>query len=297
MEQLSMKTQHEASSRIKLRAGTSNDRDVCSAIMLEAFSAINNLHNFSPEFPDLADWKHMFEVLSSVGYCVVAEMDGRIVGSNFIDERAQVGSVGPISVSPEVQGNGLGRMLMQAVIDRPREQKLAEIRLLQASFNFRSLSLYTKLGFEVQEPIVAMEGIPLKRRSVPGCTVRPASIADLPAVNTICRKVYGFDRALDMQSAIQRGDAFAVERDGRLTGYATGFGYFSHAVAESNLDMQALLCAAHKVDGPGVLIPTRNSELFRWCLESRMRVVLPYTYMSMGSYAAPQGAFIPSIGF
>lgn len=265
--------------------------------MLEAFSEINKQHNFPPEFSDLADWKHMFEVLSFVGYCVVAEMDGRIVGSNFIDERMQVGSVGPISVSPDVQGNGVGRMLMQAVIDRPRQQKLAEIRLLQASFNFRSLSLYTKLGFEVQQPVVVMAGIPLKRRSLPGCKIRTASIADLAAGNAVCHKVYGFDRSLHLQSAIERGDAFAVERDGRLTGYATGFGYFSHAVAESNLDMQALLCAANKFDGPGVLIPTRNSELFRWCLESGMRVILPYTYMSRGPYTPPQGAFIPSIGF
>lgn len=82
-----MKAQPEVLWRIKVRAGISNDPDVCSAIMLKAFSTINKQHNFPLEFPDLADWKHMFEALSSVGYSVVAEMGGRIVGGNFIDER------------------------------------------------------------------------------------------------------------------------------------------------------------------------------------------------------------------
>jgi hypothetical protein len=109
--------------------------------------------------------------------------------------------------------------------------------------------------------------------------------------------VHGFDRSLDLQAAIERGDALVVEREGKLTGYASGFGYFAHAVGESNLDIQALLCAANKIDGIGIFIPTRNNELFLWCLENGMRVVIPYTLMTIGSYASPKGAYIPSVLF
>jgi hypothetical protein len=41
-------------------------------------------------------------------YGVVAERDGKIIGSNFLDERATVVGVGPISVDPAVQNQGVG---------------------------------------------------------------------------------------------------------------------------------------------------------------------------------------------
>jgi GNAT superfamily N-acetyltransferase len=49
---------------------------------------------------------------------VVAEIDGRIVGSNFLDERSPIGGVGQITVAPEGQNSGVGRKLMQAVLER-----------------------------------------------------------------------------------------------------------------------------------------------------------------------------------
>jgi predicted N-acetyltransferase YhbS len=49
---------------------------------------------------------------------VVAERDGRIVGSNFLDERDPIRGVSPISVDPEGQDAGVGRRLMEAVLER-----------------------------------------------------------------------------------------------------------------------------------------------------------------------------------
>jgi len=293
-----METNRKLTGKIVVRPGVSNDLDACGSIFYEAFSSVNEQHNFPSEVPSPEDGKHLLEALFASGvHFLVAEMDGRVVGSNFIDERSQIAGVGPISVSPDVQSRGMGRVLMQAAIDRPRDHRLEGIRLMQASFNTRSLSLYAKLGFVVREPVAVMAGLPTTHRAVAGCTVRLAETADLLSANALCRKVYGSDRSLDLQAAIERGDGLIVEREGRLTGYASGFGYLSHAVGESTLDIEALLCAAERVDGTGIVIPTRNGELFRWCLENEMRVVIPYTSMTMGSYAPPQGAYIPSIMF
>ena len=55
-------------------------------------------------------------------------------------------------------------------------------------------------------------------------------------------------------------------------------------MAESNLDLQALIAAAESFGGPGILVPTRNAELFRWCLQSGLRVVQPMTLMTIGLY-------------
>jgi hypothetical protein len=42
-------------------------------------------------------------------------------------------------------------------------------------------------------------------------------------------------------------------------------------------------------------VPTRNAALFRWCLESGLRVVQPMTLMTIGLYNEPAGAYLPSI--
>ncbi|MEO8428088.1 MAG: hypothetical protein ABI651_13340 [Verrucomicrobiota bacterium] len=98
-----------------------------------------------------------------------------------------------------------------------------------------------------------------------------------------------------MRSAIQQKTATVVECAGRITGYATAIGFFAHAVAESNDDLKALIAAATEIAGPGFLLPTRNSEVFCWCLSQGLRVTQPMTLMSAGLYNEPRGAFLPSI--
>jgi hypothetical protein len=51
-------------------------------------------------------------------------------------------------------------------------------------------------------------------------------------------------------------------RQGRIAGYASAAAYFGHAVGESNPDLQARITAGEGFGGPGIIVPTRNSELF-----------------------------------
>jgi len=108
-------------------------------------------------------------------------------------------------------------------------------------------------------------------------------------------QVHGHDRAGELAEAVKNGTAVVLERHERTTGYATVLGFFGHAVAETNLDIQALIASAEAFAGPGIIVPTRNSDLFRWCLENGLRVVQPMTLMSLGLYNEPVGAYLPSI--
>ena len=83
----------------------------------------------------------------------------------------------------------------------------------------------------------------------------------------------------------------------RITGYATGFGYGWHAVAESNQDVIGLLGSAESLLGLGILVPSRNAQLLRWCLEHGLRIVQQSTLMTIGLYNEPSGAYLPSILF
>jgi hypothetical protein len=86
-----------------------------------------------------------------------------------------------------------------------------------------------------------------------------------------------------------------VEHGGRITGYTTMVGFFGHTVGENNEDLKALIGAAPDFPGPGFLLPTRNSEMLRWCLKHGLRIVQSMTLMSLGLYNEPRGAFMPSI--
>jgi GNAT superfamily N-acetyltransferase len=227
-------------------------------------------------------------------YGVVAERDGKMIGSNFLDERASVVGIGPISVDPAVQNQGVGRRLMQAVIDRATSRGVPSVRLCQATFHRRSLCLYTTLGFRTRELLSCMNGPPLKR-NLPGYHVRVATPAELAACNAVCFDVHGFERGGELKEAIEQGTATVVERDGQITGYATEIGFFAHSVAKSNADLISLIAAASEFTGPGFLLPTRNYEVFAWCLANGLRLQYPMTYMTTGLYSEPVGAYLVSV--
>jgi hypothetical protein len=229
-------------------------------------------------------------------YCLVAESDGCMVGSNCLDERSAIAGLGPMTVDPSMQDRGVGRKLMEAVLVRARERNFPGVRLLQSTFHNRSLALYCRLGFDAREPVSVMQGPPFGKR-VEGCSVRQARASDVEDCNRQCMKVHGHDRAGELTDAIKNGTAVVVERHERITGYATVLAFFGHAVAETNLDLQALIASAEAFAGPGIIVPTRNSDLFRWCLENGLRVVQPMTLMSSGLYNEPAGAYLPSVLF
>lgn len=229
-------------------------------------------------------------------YCVVAESGGRMIGSNCLDERSSIAGLGPITIDPEAQNRGVGRRLMQAVMDRARKRGVAGVRLVQAAFHTRSLSLYASLGFDIREPLACMQG-QTRQRSVPGAKVRPAKAEDAEACNALSRRVHGFDRGRELMEAIQQGTAVVAERENRITGYASSLAFFGHATAETNPDLQALIASAESFGGPGILIPSRNSALFQWCLANGLRMVQPMTLMSTGLYNDPAGAWFSSILF
>ena len=283
---------------VTIRPGTAEDAAACGTICYEAFKTVAEQHNFPPDFPEPA------VAIGFLGYLlqhprihsVVAEAFGRVVGSNFLWEHDAIAGVGPITVDPSAQNGAVGRMLMNSVLDRAAHKRFAGVRLVQAAYHNRSLSLYAKLGFDVREPLSCIQGPPIKA-DTPGYRVRPATPEDLDACDAVCRAIHGHDRHNELAEAIQQGSARVVERAGRIRGYSTVIAFFGHAVAESNGDLEALIAAADEFGGPGFLLPSRNAGLVRWCLEHGLRVVQPMTLMATGLYNTPRGAFLPSILF
>ena len=120
---------------LTLRPGRPEDAPTCGQIGYEAFRSIADRHGYPGDFPSAEVATGLLGgLLAHPGfYSVVAELEGRIVGSNFLDERSVIAGVGPITVDPGVQDRRIGRQLMQAVLDRAAARQFAGVRLLQAA--------------------------------------------------------------------------------------------------------------------------------------------------------------------
>jgi GNAT superfamily N-acetyltransferase len=279
-----------------IREANDADADACGRIFYDAFASIAGRHNLpvepgSPEFTRFA----IGNMLASPGHAgLVAERAGGLLGCAFVDERGVIAGIGPVVVDPKAQDDSVGRTLMEALLQRENDRGAAGVRLVQTAYHYRSLALYAKLGFSVREPLSVLQGRP-PAISVPGLGVRAAREADIAACRGVCLRVHGHDRDGELRDAVAASTATVVERPGRISGYATGFGYGWHAVGETNEDLIALLGSAEAFMGLGVIVPSRNAELLGWCLAHGLRLVQQSTLMTIGLYNEPAGAWLPSI--
>ncbi len=279
-----------------LRQGKPEDAAATGKICYEAFKTIAGNHNFPKDFPSVEAAAGLTGMLLSRPdvYSVVAEIDDKIAGSNFLWKDVDVAGIGPITVNPEVQNSTVGRMLMDDVLRHADETGFRSVRLVQAAYHNRSLALYTKLGFDTVEPLSTIQGAPLDLK-IESYDVRPLTENDVAQIDELCYRVHGHRRTGELRGAAARNVGMVVEHAGRITGYTTTLGFFGHTVGETNDALKALIGAAKEFAGAGFLLPTRNSEMMRWCLANGLKIVQPLTLMSKGLYREPHGAFIPSI--
>ena len=282
---------------VTLRPAEPADADACAQIVFEAFGALHDHHRFQRDFPALEAAAGLLNVFipHPMIWGVVAEIDGRLVGSNFLDERAPIRGVGPITVAPDGQNAGVGRKLMQAVIERGEGSP--GIRLLQDAFHMRSLALYESLGFDVKEGVAVVTGKP-RSGPVAGVEVRPLEEGDLGACEALCKKVHGYERTNELRDASQAFSPFVALRDDRVVAYASAVSFWpmNHGVAETEDDLMGLLLgAAATVEEPLAFLVPLRSGVFRRCLEEGLRLVKPMNLMALGEYQEPSGAWFPSV--
>ena len=120
---------------ILIRQAKAVDAEACGRICLEALSSLAAQHGFAadcpaPEIP-IGALSWMFSVPAF--FCVVAERDGKLIGSNCLDERSPIAGIGPGMIDPAAQNQSVGRKLMQAIMTRASERNFPGIRLVQGT--------------------------------------------------------------------------------------------------------------------------------------------------------------------
>lgn len=282
---------------LELVPATAEEIPRLSVICHEAFSALHDRFGIERDVPDAAVGEMIIaQTVKRPDYTgVMAVLDRRVVGSNFLCFADEVAGVGPITVDPAVQSKGIGRALMQWVIDEARRRQIRQTRLFQEALNTTSLSLYTSLGFDWRDSAALMQAIPA---AVADPGVRPLTADDLPAVAELSRRAYGFSRAGDAAQLLEwQVPGFLKQREGKPVGYlfATLFG---HAGAETDQDLLDLASQAALHLPPPLarfICPLARPALYRQALASGHRTLKLLSYMSLGDYTAPGGAHFPSI--
>src|SRR5262245_18697270 len=87
----------------------------------------------------------------------VAEVDGQVVGSNFATNWGSIGFFGPLTVHPDLWGAGIGKRLMEPIMERFAAWDTRLSGLFTFPHSPTHLCLYQRFGFHPQAltPILA----------------------------------------------------------------------------------------------------------------------------------------------
>ncbi|WP_133647142.1 GNAT family N-acetyltransferase [Paraburkholderia flava] len=162
------------------------------------------------------DWRFVLDA----GTGFVAVSADRVIGTALCWEYGrQAGSVGMVIVEPGHQGQGIGRQLM----DRLLEKLGNRLTLLHATP--AGQPLYEKLGFRAIGLLHQHQGANFNPPPVvllPGEQLRPLQTTDTPRVIELASRATGVDRSalLPPLLDIAQGIALERERDGALLGFS-----------------------------------------------------------------------------
>ncbi len=270
-------------------------------IAYEAFKDIADKHGFDPAFPSPEFATLVVRLLiqtESVNSYLYLN-DGEPAAINFGDERDEVVGVGPVAVALKHQGKGLGRAVMEALLESAERNGFRSVRLLQAAYNMISFSLYAALGFEVKDTLANFAGSP-RADEAPVDRVRDGGPDDFDALDALCREVLRYSRRRDIERMAMFAPPVVVEREGRIVAYTCRFpgeeAILGHGVAVDAQAMRDLLIGAHRITGTPLRcsMPVSQAETVRWCLATGMRLKEIDTYMVRGEYEPPAGLWFPS---
>ena len=266
-------------------------------ICYEAFKELHDRHRLPLDVPSATLARQLLGMMVSRSdfYSVVALLEGQVVGSNFLCFSDPVAAIGPITVEPGLQGQGIGLALMQDVVEHGRRRGIERIRLMQETINAGSLSLYASMGFDSREEVAYLQAAAAPAEDP---SVRPVTDQDLAAVEKLSADIYQTSRRNEVAAAIRYGfTPLLRQRDGRVTGYLIP-GLFGHGVAESADDACALVGEMARRLPPEAarfFCPVRQANFYRQVLKMGCRTIKVLTLMTLGPYEPPREVWLPSV--
>jgi GNAT superfamily N-acetyltransferase len=205
---------------------------------------------------DFGDRRTWLDFASAHPACraVLAESDGRIVGTAVGTANGPGGWLATIWVAPDQRGRGLGRALTQRIIDDLAATGCRTFVLVSTDAGRR---LYERMGFEVQSwyRILEAPGLtasPAAAAAPADPPVRPFEPADLPAMLRLDRAATGEDRRHVLEPFATPASArVATDEAGAIEGFVVRAPWGGGAtIARSAATATRILDARRAAAGP-----------------------------------------------
>jgi GNAT superfamily N-acetyltransferase len=262
-----------AAHQVEYRRATVADIEAEHAVFVAAEGELIQRHGFGWSAPPPVDaiapgLRH--QLRNDGARCFVAEAGGRVVGFSAAFVRGDTWYLGWLFVDPGYQGMGIGRHLLELVLEGAPERRITITGSIQPISN----ALYARYGLLPTTPILGFEGpvtVDARPDLVPSEPV-PSAIAQLD------RAAYGFDRAVDHVFWAAQATSTLWLRDGRPVAYSYRWpngrigplGGIDEAGAAAAL--QAELARPGQVR---VVIPGTSRSLVRVAVGAGLRLTAP----------------------
>lgn len=291
------------------------DRDEVAELICVSTNVWYQTHGRPPVFPGgPADTQVIFDVYDALdsGCGVVAQnaRTGRLAGSCFYHPRPTHVSLGIMNVHPNYFGHGIARRLLSAILEvADRQEK--PVRLISSALNLDSFSLYTRAGFVPQSAFqslciaVPTDGLPNVAHSE---RVRPATVADVPAMSALEMELAGIRRDHDFRYFLDNRDGFwhvsvCVGSAGQIDGFAVSsahpaFNIIGPGAARTVAEATALVhVELNRYPGlsPVIFAPVHAAELVRQLYQWGARNAEMVFSQVRGPYQPPTGILLPTI--
>ncbi|WP_416465312.1 GNAT family N-acetyltransferase [Sphingomonas sp. VDB2] len=171
-------------------------------------------------------WPHRiedWEMLFGLGFGYVVERDGaegqrEVIGTAMAWLYGEdAATLGMVIVSPQAQGMGLGRRLMEAVLGDLGTRTV----LLNATDE--GAPLYRKLGFATIGPVFQHQGaafaVPMAEL-IPDERVRPLGAKDMATLHDLARRATGMDRDALLDALVPGAQGVVLTRCNEPVGFA-----------------------------------------------------------------------------
>jgi len=297
-----------------VRWATKEDsREEMIKVILVAFEYLSK--TYGNTFEDLSDRSVTEPLVNELKDCTVVALtqDGIIVGVNFLTVLdLEHRGVGPVAVHPDYHGFGIGRKIMELVIEKGAKEGAKSLRLLQDCCNPVSFALYASLGFETKEIVACIKGNPTFNNPIASenLSVRKMVQADIIECSPIMTKICGFARPEELQNILHSSDKEATttplvceEKGKGIVGFTAGLFMDGFTLVPSQDHLQVLLQYVAPECEPNeeiiILVPyIREAKLVKWLLKCGFKVAKLINLMVLGEYRQiADGIYLPSISY
>jgi ribosomal protein S18 acetylase RimI-like enzyme len=298
-----------------LRLLTDDDRNAYALILHRSFNTWYSAHGWPSDYfrcaPEQAGI--FLDIYNDISPgCSIAAFDpnsGKLMGACFYHPREHHVSLGVMSVNPDYFQRGVGRALVDYIVDFTDAHQYAALRLVSSAMNMDSFSLYNRSGLiprgSYHDMVLPVAGLrvryPLREK------VRTAMLTDVDAMVALEMEVSGISRINDYRYAIDnpRGvlQALVFENsDGVVDGFMISIKHpalnmLGPCVARSEQATLALLLqATERFRGgtPLFVAPMDKRELVETLYQWGARNVETHLFQVRGKFQAFNGVSLPS---